>query len=161
MSYTNKKSIDLFKLVFLFLLTLAVAPLSFAQQSAADVREDFSKDELESFADAYKEVAAIQEESKQNMVGAIENEGLSVDRFNEMLSQQQNPEQEVDASAEEMASFNNAAQAILAERKESEQKVVSTIEDKGLELETYRDIMLAYQYSPKVQRKLDKLLRND
>lgn len=145
----------IFSMLFTFIFSSA-----FAQQEGAapEVREDFSDDELSSFVDAYEGVMLIQQESEQKMLDAIESEDLTMERFNEVLAMQQDPSKEVDATADEMASFNNAAQAIIKERQDAETKVISVIEGEGLDIETYQEIMMAYQYSPVVQEKLNKLL---
>ncbi|ELR73805.1 hypothetical protein C900_01415 [Fulvivirga imtechensis AK7] len=156
----NKNIHALYSLTFSFLFVFVFMGNSMAQQQQRQVREDFSEDELESFVDAYEEVLEIQMESEEKMKEAIEKENLTLERFNEILTAQQDPTSEVQGSAEEMAAFNNAAQTIIKERQETETKVVSAIEDEGIDINTYQEIMLAYQYSPKVKKQLDALLED-
>ncbi|GAA0190015.1 hypothetical protein GCM10009122_51100 [Fulvivirga kasyanovii] len=127
-------------------------------QSPTQVRDDFSKDELESFVDAYEEVQVIQEESDKQVMTAIESGDLTMERFNEILAQQQDPGKVSDASAEEMAAFNSAAQTIIKERQKVEMQMVDAIEEEGIDINTYQEIMIAYQQSPKVQKKINKIL---
>lgn len=137
-------------IVFLYSASLA--------QSPAQVRDDFSKGELESFVEAYEEVQVIQEESDKQVMTAIESGDLTMERFNEILAQQQDPGKELDASAEEMAAFNSAAQTIIKERQKVEMQMVDAIEEEGIDINTYQEIMIAYQQSPKVQKKINKML---
>lgn len=97
-------------------------------------------------------------ETEQKMVKAIENEGLSVDRFHQILEQQRNPGSATETSQEELKSFNNAAQAIIRENKKVEQKMAASIEEEGIDVETYNQIMVAYQQNTGIQRRVDQLI---
>lgn len=150
----------LYTLAFSFLFVFITITSCLAQQPQREIREDFSEDELESFVDAYEEVLEIQKESEERMKEAIEKENLTMERFNEILTAQQDPTSDSEETEEEMAAFNNAAQAIIKERQDTETKVVSAIENEGIDINTYQEIMLAYQYSPKVKKQLDDLLED-
>lgn len=138
-----------------------------AQESAppedpsVEMREDFSDGELKSFVQANEKVTAIQMEAEQKMIEAIEGEGLSIERFNEILAQQRDPSRATETSADELQSFNNAAQAILEENARIEKQMVSSIEDEGIDIETYKQIMVAYQQSPEVQKRVNKLVTGE
>ena len=71
-----------------------------APQPSVEVREDFSDDELKSFVKANEKVMAIQIESEQKMIKAIEDEGLTVNRFNEILEDQRDPSRGNETSVE-------------------------------------------------------------
>lgn len=157
----NIHQVVLYGLVLSFLCLPAFITSSTAQQPRQEVREDFSDEELDSFAEAYEEVIGIHKESEEEMKEAIEEENLSMERFNEILTAQQDPGTDPGASAEEMAAFNNAAQKIISQRQETEKKVVAAIQDEGIEIDTYRAIMLAYQHSPDVRKKLDERLSDE
>ncbi|UII30832.1 DUF4168 domain-containing protein [Fulvivirga ulvae] len=140
------------------LVLLAVVSSTSLAQNPVKVRDDFSKGELTSFVEAYEEVQAIQQESDRQVMAAIEEGDLSMERFNEILAQQQDPGKESDASAGEMAAFNAAAQSIIQERQKVERQMVEAIEEEGIDINTYQEIMVAYQQSPKVQKKVNKML---
>ena len=129
-----------------------------AEPAAPQVRDDFSDDELKSFVKASKKITSIQMETEQKMIKAIENEGLTVDRFHQILEQQRNATSGTETSAAELKSFNNAAQAIIQENRKVEQQMTASIEDEGIDIETYNQIMVAYQQNPGIQRKVDNLL---
>lgn len=157
-NYKKSKSLAIVTSVSMVVM-LFISSFAFAQQPQQEVREDFSDEELTSFVNAHEKVIEIQQESQEKMITAIEEEGLSVEKFNNLIESQQDPNKEVDASAEELASFNNAAQQIMKERQETEAKVVSSIEDEGIDIGTYQEIMVAYQQSPKVQGRVNELLQ--
>lgn len=158
----NFKSIG--ALILTTFMVVVFSTISFSQQlqqqATPELREDFTKTELESFLKANKKVMTIQAESQKKMAKAIQEEGLSVDRFNQIIAARQNPKKENDASAKEMASFNNAAQEIMSKRKETETKIVKSIQQEGIDIETYQEIMYAYQKSPKVKEEISKMIDN-
>lgn len=130
-------------------------------QPSIEMREDFSDNELKSFVKANERVTVIQLEAEQTMIQAIEEEGLSVERFNEILEQQRDPTRGGETSAEELQSFNKAAQMILDENVRIEQQMTSSIEEEGIDIETYKQIMLAYQQSPQVQDRVNKMVNGE
>ena len=131
------------------------------QHPSVEMREDFSDNELRSFVKANEKVTVIQMEAEQKMVNAIEDEGLSVERFNEILEQQRDPSRATETSAEELESFNNAAQVILEENARIEKQMTTSIEGEGIDIETYKQIMIAYQQSPDVQTRVNKLVNGE
>lgn len=141
---------------FLFSMT------AWAQEPAAspsqELRDDFSDDELKSFVKASKKITSIQMETEQKMIRSIEDEGLTVERFHQILEQQRNPQNRTETSPEELKSFNNAAQNIIAENKKVEQQMAASIEEEGIDVETYNQIMVAYQQNQEIQRKIDKYI---
>lgn len=155
----NQKSNYLLTTLFLGLFLIFSSLLS-AQQLAQqqEVKEDFSKKELASFIEANKKVTKIQTKSQQKIIKAIKEEGLSVERFNKIITAQQDAKKEVDTAADEMSSVNNVAQGIMKERKVIEEEMVSSIEEEGLDIETYQQIMYAYQQSQKVQQEVNALM---
>ena len=143
------------------------APQATPQAPAApqqpELREDYSDAELESFVNANKKVASIQEETEAMIIDQIEEKGMTVDRFNEILAGQQDPAKKdsIQASAEELAAFNEIATSIVSENEKVRDKIETSIEEEGLNLPTYEAIMVAYQFSPKVQQRVHKLLEKE
>lgn len=131
------------------------------QQPSAEMRADFSDAELQSFVKANEKVMAIQLEAEQNMIKAIEDEGLTLDRFNRILEQQRDPERGSETSEEELKSFNDAAQVILLENARVEKQMTTSIEEEGIDIETYKQIMVAYQQNPVIQGKINKMVNGE
>jgi hypothetical protein len=128
---------------------------------SVEIREDFSDDQLKSFVKANEKVMAIQMESEKNMIKAIEDEGLTLDRFNEILEDQRDPSRGNETSAEELRSFNNAAQMILDENEKVEKQMTNSIEEQGIDIVTYKQIMVAYEQSETVKTKVNKFLNDE
>lgn len=129
-------------------------------QQQQEVVTDFNDEELKQFASAAGKVMEIQQKTQEDMIKVIEDENLELDKFNQILMSQQNQEAEkVDATAEEMAAFNNASQKIMEIQTNIQSDVIKTIEDEGLEPQKYEQIMLAYQASPEIKAKIDALIQ--
>jgi hypothetical protein len=127
---------------------------------SVQMREDFSDDELKSFVKANERVMVIQMEGEQKMIKAIEDQGLSVDRFHEILEEQRDPQRgtETETSPDELKSFNNAAQVILKENAILEKRMTDSIQEEGIDIETYQQIMVAYQQNPMIQNRVNKMI---
>lgn len=130
-----------------------------AAEPSTEIREDFSDEEIKSFLKANEKVMAIQTEAEENMIKAIEHEGLTLDRFNEILEQQRDPQRGTETSPEDLRSFNNAAAIILEENARVEKEMTMSIEEQGIDIDTYKQIMLAYQQSPSVQSRVNQMVK--
>ena len=147
-------------LIYLLPVAEASAQETVPQPSTA-IREDFSDDELKSFVKANEKVMAIQMDAEQNMIKAIEDEGLTVDRFHQILEEQRDPQPGTETSADELKSFNNAAKVILEENAKVEEQMTTSIEGEGIDIETYKQIMLAYQQNPAVQSRVNGMVKEE
>ncbi len=145
----------------LFLVT-ALGHTATAQQvpqtQQQPVKEDFKTEELQSFIKAYGKVMAIQQETEKQMIDTIKAEGLTVERFNQLAEAQQNPAKKVEANEKEKGSFNNIAQKLATVNQSATSKMEESIKTEGLDIQTYQQIILAYQQIPKVKKALDDLL---
>lgn len=150
-------------LVIGLILMLPIIPASAqeAPQPSTAIREDFSDDELKSFVKANEKVMAIQMEAEQHMIKAIEDEGLTVDRFHQILEEQRDPQRGTETSSDELKSFNNAAKVILEENAKVEEQMTTSIEEQGIDIETYKQIMLAYQQNPAIQSRVNGMVREE
>ena len=155
------------KTIFASLLLMFLSLTAFAQQSLPpspdqqNIKEDYSETVLKEFVDANKVATKVQQESQNEMLQVIESEGLDVNTFNQIMTAKQDPNQELKVSESELDKFNNAAGKVMALQKEMQVEVVKAIETTGMDPNTYDEIMLAYQKSPKVQEKVHKILEKN
>ncbi len=120
----------------------------------------FSDEELEKFANAVTQVINLQQQGQTEMIEAIEDNDLTVQRFNEINMQaQQMPLEEVEATDEEMENFENANQAVERVQMQLEEILIGTIEEEGLTLEKYEEIMTEYQQNPELQQRIQELMQ--
>jgi hypothetical protein len=148
--------------------SLSIAPAAIAQQVTPQPKQspqqetgDFSNTELQQFVKANERAFVVQQESEKKMMGIIEEEKISLERFNEIAkAHQEQKAEEVQASKEEVEAFTKAAQRIVELQPEIHQNMVRAIEQDGLSVETFEKIMVAYQQDPTLQAKVQKLLEN-
>jgi hypothetical protein len=167
MNYSNLKSfagkISVFSFVFILFISagvMAQVPMQQGQQQQ-QVNTDFSEEELEGFVEVYVKASEIQQQNETVMMQAIEEEDLELQRFNEILTsrQQQQSAEEINASAEELAAFNKAAEKIMTVQQEAQTEINELIEEE-IGAEKYQQIAMAYQQSPDVQQKINEMLQN-
>lgn len=125
---------------------------------STEFRSDFSDDQLRSFVKANEKVLSLQLEGEKKMLAAIEAEGLTLERFNEILEEQRDPLRGTETSEEDLKSFNDAAEAILDENERLEREMSTMIEEEGLDVETYQEIMLSYQHNPDVKSRVNRMV---
>lgn len=143
--------------------TLA-APAAMAQQTAPQTQQaqpqNFSDADLKQFADASTRLMGVQQEGEKAMMGILEEEKLSIEKFNQMAqAHQQQKLNEVDATPEEMAAFNSAAQRMMEMQPTLQQDLEAAIQQDGMTLEKFEQIMMAYRQDPALQQRIDVLMQ--
>ncbi len=168
------KRIKNFQILFLFLLASLLSFESVAQQEQEPeqdlqeteqgmmpaVKEDFTDQELQQFIEANKVAIGVQQSAEQKMISAIEKEGLDIQTFNEILTSKQNSEAETQATPEDQGKFNTAVEEVVKIQEEMMTEMESAIQETGISVEQYEEILLAYQQSPVVQEKLNQMLND-
>ena len=148
-----------FLAIFFFAFTAMAQQMPMQGQPQQQVNTDFSEQELEQFVVVFKKANEIQQKNETVMVQAIEEEELELERFNEILvaRQQQQSAEDIDASAEEMAAFNQAAEKIMQVQQDAQAEIQQVIEDE-LGMEKYQEIVMAYQQDSDIQEKVNQML---
>ncbi|HKK80981.1 MAG TPA: DUF4168 domain-containing protein [Prolixibacteraceae bacterium] len=122
--------------------------------------KDVSDAELAKFAEAYKEVQTISQESQQEMIEIVKEEGLEVQRFNTIMKSQQNNEQGIqvsDAELEKVQAINGQLKEIDTE---TNKKLQKSIANNDLTVARYQEIMASLQSDQQLQMKLQQHLQN-
>ncbi len=120
----------------------------------------FSDDELKGFANAVVQVMSIQQQGQMEMIEQIEEHEMTVQRFNEMYMQlQELPIDQIEGSEDEKKSFLEVTEEIESIQMNLETIIITTIEDEGLSIEKYEEIMGVYQQSPELQQKIQELMQ--
>lgn len=129
------------------------------QQQQQPAPQNFSDEDLEQFVVVYQKASEIQQQNEAEMMQAIEEEDLDIQRFNEILVAQQNQQspEEIDATAEEMSAFNSAAERIMQVQQDAQTEINQLIEEE-LGAEKYQQIVMAYQQNPELQQKVNQML---
>lgn len=135
---------------------------------------EVSQEELQQFAQAYKQIQQIRQDSEVKMVEAVQSEGLSPERFIEISELQQSPQapqgqetpespegqQTAEISAQEQQGFENAKNKILEIRQQSESQMEQAIQKEGLDIPRFNEIVAALQQDPALRDQVQQLILN-
>ena len=120
----------------------------------------FSDEELEKFAGAVMQVMTIQQQGQAEMIEIIEDHGMTVERFNEIMMQtQEMPLEQVEATEEEKETYLEVIEKIDEIQIGLEAELIEAIEEEGLDIEKYEEIMQEYQQNPELQQLIQQMLQ--
>lgn len=144
------------------LLTLLVTPTLLSAQMVPQQQNvppaDYTTEQLETFVKAVLQVMTIQEEGQMRMVTVVENNDLSVDRFNEMLMQAQHQgEESIAGTEEEVDAFHNTINELETMQMQLQEDMMEAITDEGMDIMEYQTIMQAYEVNPELKEKIDEI----
>ncbi len=128
-------------------------------QQQQQIKTDYSDEELEQFVETYLEAMPLYEESEEKMIEEIEDQGLTVEQFNDILAQLENPQVEVTATEEEIEAFEKAMEEVQEIQMTYNLKINSVIEDNDMTNEEYEMIIMAYQQDRELQQRIDELIQ--
>jgi hypothetical protein len=157
---TKNKSI--FTMHFLKSKTLAtvfafVGIMLFSLPSMAQ-RQKYNDEELKKFAKVLVDVITIQQQSQMQMIAVIEENEMSIQRFNQMMMEsQEKPIEQVEGTQEEKEAFANISVEIMGIQEQMEDQLIKSIEDEGLSIERYEEILTDYQADPELQQRIRQL----
>ncbi len=159
MSFKNSskavKILSTFAILFVYLGVMPSAAQQLPQQQMQPA--EYSDNELIVFITTAQKVMPLQQESQEEMIESIEDEDLTVEKFNHIL-EAHSTGQEADATADEIESFNIAMEAIQEIQFEYEQLIVETITDEGMAPAKYEEILANYQQDPELQMRVAVLM---
>jgi len=139
---------------FLFAIAFLISSVS-AQEPA---QQDISDADMELFASAFQEVQSVNQQVQNEMVGAIQEEGLDIQQFNQIQQATQAGGEETDISEEDMKKYQKSIEAIQKVQQEAQAKMQKAVEESGLDMQKYQQIMRAVQEDPEIQAKLQEML---
>lgn len=141
------------KIKSLFLLIFVCGSMSVMAQE-----QDVSDKELGQFADAYREVQMENQKSQQKMIAIIKDEGLEVERFNEIQQAEMDPNQESDATEAEKEKHGNVTEKFEKMQPEIEKNAIASIESAGITLKDYELLGSKIQADKSLQERLQAIL---
>ncbi|MCP2042801.1 DUF4168 domain-containing protein [Pontibacter sp. HSC-36F09] len=129
------------------------------QKTPQQQTQAISDQDIKLFVDASTRLMELQQESEKAMLVILEEEKLSVDKFNALAqAHQQQKLAEAEGTAAEKAAFNKAIGRMMEMQPDIEKNMQTAIQKDGMTMERYEQIMLAYQQDPAVQAKIQKLM---
>lgn len=157
-------------LLITFISLLIAAGSLFAQvqpqgpqnMPAPATSEEVTDEEISKVVAALGEMEPIQAEIQEEIQAAVEEEGLTFERFQQMMMAMQNPQlaDQVNITAEEKQTIQTLQPTLMQIQGEAQQKIAEKIEENGLTMERYRQIIVGAQQDStlmaRVQTKLEE-----
>lgn len=150
-----------FGLVLVFTMAASVALAQVPQQMPQQQDIDVSDGEIDQFASVFVELQSMNQEIQQEMMGAVEDEGIEVQRFNQIMQAQQDPNQEVEANEEELQNFAKASQAVEQIQVKVQKDMEEVITKNNLTVQRYQQIMMAVRNDADLQQRLQQKIQQD
>ncbi|HYX06127.1 MAG TPA: DUF4168 domain-containing protein [Bacteroidales bacterium] len=120
----------------------------------------FTKQELTDFIHAVKKVIPIQKEGQEKMAIKIRKNDFTVKEYNDILSKIQK-KKDVDLPRKRMQAFNVLAAEVKKIQEEYHLKIAHELNNEGLTMDKYDEILVAYQKDPEVKSRINKLMQEN
>lgn len=133
------------------------------QQPAAPAPEDISDDELLTFVQTSDAIRPIQEEAQMEMRSVIEEEGITIQRFQQLMMAMQNPQlaDQVEMSADEEQSIQEMEPKLVEIETAASENITSEIENQGLDVNRYQAIYMSLQQHPELMERLQAMMEEE
>lgn len=141
------------------LKTITSLILCFTTTLMVAQNQDISDQELKQFANAFQQVRMINQSSQQKMIKAVQDEDLTVERFNLINQAEQNPNKEVEATDDELKKYKTAMQSVEALQAEVQKQLESKIKESGLTVERFQQISNLVRSDKSLQQRLTALMQ--
>lgn len=143
---------------FLLFLAIAGTTVSEAQNSLQQQQQqeqiEVGDEELAHFAKAFQGVRMINQQAQQEMATLVQDEGMDIQRFNEIHKATIDPSVEVDATEEEKEQHQKIAGEIEKMQIAFQGNLEEVIENEGMTVERYQQIATKLQTDPELQERL-------
>lgn len=118
-------------------------------------------DDLKKFVTAAKKLEAISIDRNTQVTQAVQNEGLTVDRFKEIFLAQKEPNAQANSkvSDAEKQKFDRAINQLNQIQKETQTKMGSAVQAEGFEVPRFLQILDTIQKNPDLQKKVEQMLK--
>jgi hypothetical protein len=148
--------------IFSLLIFVATAfPYQVSSQQPPDGGAErsvaYTDEELVDFIKVAQKVMPLQHESQMKMISEIEEQQLTLERFNEILEAHSIGET-VEVPEEELEAFHNALENIQLVQEQYTEIISEVIVVEGMAPETYEEIIFNYQQDPELQMRINQLL---
>ena len=149
----------LYSFILVFTMAASVAFAQVPQQMPQQRDIDVSDGEINQFASVFVELQSMNQGVQQEMMSAVEEEGIEVQRFNQIMQAQQDPNKEVEANEEELQNFAKASQAVEQIQAKVQKEMEKVITENDLTVQRYQQIMMAVRTDTELQQRLQQKIQ--
>ena len=120
-----------------------------------------SKEEVQKFASAIKQILAINRASESEAVQAIKGEGLTEQRFDEIYKSQRDPKATPTAQIQpkERQGYDRVVTKLVQIQKDSDAKMEKAVQAQGLDVPRFNQIFEAAQKNPQLRQEIQTLVQ--
>ncbi|EAZ92230.1 DUF4168 domain-containing protein [Crocosphaera chwakensis] len=126
-----------------------------AQSSSEMAEQNISQQDLEKFADAIADLRAIDEETQQKMIEAVQATGMSPEEFMKIGKQE---DTQMNLSADKQMQFEEALEAVRELNEEDRKKKRVAVKEAGLEISRFNEIGKIVENNRDLQKKVVEIL---
>jgi len=126
--------------------------------SFAQAQDKITDVELNKFADALQVIQVENQKAQQQMATLITDSGMEIERFSMIQQAASSPDQEVDATDEEMKKHDMIMAEIQKMQPAIEAKMEKAVADSGITIEKYKAIGTALQQDKTLQERFQSLM---
>jgi len=123
-----------------------------------DLEDDLSSKELQAFADIYQQVQAKNSEAQQEMLKSVEDEGLSIKRYQKLVNAKKNPDSEITETDREKEMLMSIRESFTEIQSEFKVIITELIENEGMTIERYQEVYQMVRQDKSLQQELGKLM---
>lgn len=128
---------------------------------AVEPATDISDADIEKFLDAVEQVQTVSQVAQEEMILAVEAEGMSLDRFSEIQEKLMNPESDISPITQEEERLLDRIDAKMREMEpELERQSRAAIERTGMTAERYQALSLGIQGDSLLRSKAQIMMQN-
>lgn len=132
--------------------SLVVALMSFVSINAQET--EVTDAQLDKFAKLYQVITAENMKAQQNMMTMIEDEGLTMERFNEIHTASLDPNAKLDASDSEKKKHKSVLTKIETTNEELQKMLEAKIKEAGMTIDEFQELGRKIQSNPELNAKL-------
>lgn len=122
-------------------------------------QQNYSEKQVNAFVNAVVEVLPLQQKIEQKMIKKIEDNGMSLEKYNQIAQSVQTTGNADGVSDDDMQKFRETSTKVQAIQEENQDEINQKITDAGLEPMVYQDMVQEYSRNPQFQQKVDEKLR--
>lgn len=145
--------------IFAFFSMPVQAQFQMPPQEAPQI--EVSDEELELFIDASMNAQTVQMQSQQEMIAIVDEEGIEVNTYNEIMQAQQmgQPLEDIGVTESDIEKFERAQEQIQVVEERMERDLAQAVEEEGMEMERFQEINMAIQQDPELQQRAQQMIQ--
>lgn len=152
-------AIGMIAAIFAFFAIPAQAQFQMPQDAGPQI--EVSDEELELFIDASMNAQSVQMQSQQEMIAIVDEEGIEVSTYNEIIQAQQMGQslEDIGVTASDIEKFESAQEQIQEIEVRMERDLAQAVEEEGMEMERFQEINMAIQQDPELQQRAQQMIQ--